>query len=146
MLGGVKNSHRSAAARQVASRQSSYFFAALTFAHLAFWAAAILALPAALILRLFLVAAGAAGLIEKPKICSSSFSSDWILSLMSAARRNCLADRLAMDALMPSVRNFWPKKSTSGFRGPLLWRLDPNSKLVFQSGEEFGNRHSRLHW
>jgi hypothetical protein len=68
------------------------------------------------------------------------------LSLMSAARRNCLADRLAMDALMPSVRNFWPKKSTSGFRGPLLLRLDPNSKLVFQSGEEFGNRHSRLHW
>jgi hypothetical protein len=29
-----------------------------------------------------------------------------------------LADRLAMDALMPSVRNFWPKKSTIGCRSP----------------------------
>ena len=118
MLGGVKNSRRSDADRQGASRQSSYFFAALTFAHRALAAAEILALPAALILRLFFGAAGAAGLVEEPKICSSSFSSDWILSLMSAARRNCLADRLAMDALMPSVRNFWPKKSTIGFRSP----------------------------
>jgi hypothetical protein len=42
------------------------------------------------------------------------------LSLMSAARRNCLAERLAMDALMPSVRNFWPKKSTIGCRSPFL--------------------------
>ena len=33
MLGGVKNSHRSAADRQGASCQSSYFFAALIFAH-----------------------------------------------------------------------------------------------------------------
>src|ERR1017187_4770990 len=129
--------------QQGTSCQRRYFFAALIFAHLAFWAAAILALPAALILRLFFGAAGAAGLVEEPKICPSSFSSDWILSLMSAARRNCLADRLAMDALMPSVRNFWPKKSTIGCRSPLLLRLDPDAKLVFQSGEQFGNRHRR---
>jgi hypothetical protein len=65
------------------------------------------------------------------------------LSLMSAARRNCRADRLAMDALMPSVRNFWHKKSTIGCRSPLLLSLDPDAKLVFQSGEQFGNRHRR---
>lgn len=106
MLRGVKNTHGSVANRQGMSNQNGYFFAALTFAHRALAAAEILALPAALILRLFFGAAGAAGLVEKPKICSSSFSIDWILSLMSAARRNCLADKLAMDALMPSVRNF----------------------------------------
>jgi hypothetical protein len=48
-----------------------------------------------------------------------------------------------MDALMLSVRNFWPEKSTIGCRSPLLWSLDPCSRIVFQSGEEFGNRHSR---
>ena len=120
MLGGVKNSHRSDADRQEASCQNRYFFAPLIFAHRALAAAEILALPAALILRLFFGVAGAAVLIDEPKICSSSFSSDWILSLMSAARRNCLADRLAMNALMPSVRNFWPKKSTVGCRSPFL--------------------------
>ena len=122
---------------------ANYFCAALTFAHRALAAAEILARPAALILRRFFGAAAATGWLEEPKICSSSFSSDWILSLMSAARRNCWADRLAMDALMPSVRNFWPKKSTIGCRSPLLLSLDPDAKLVFQSGEEFGNRHSR---
>ena len=31
------------------------------------------------------------------------------------------------------------------FRSPFLLSLDPDAKLVFQGGEEFGNRHSRLH-
>ena len=125
------------------SGDANYFCAALTFAHRALAAAEIRARPAALILRLLFGAASAAGLVEEPKICSSSFSSDWILSLMSAARRNCWADRLAMDALMPSVRNFWPEKSTISCRSPFLLRLDPHSKIVFQSGVEFENPHSR---
>jgi hypothetical protein len=50
-----------------------------------------------------------------------------------------------MDALMPSVRNFWPKKSTIGCRSPFLLSLDPDAKFVFQSGGEFWNRHSRQH-
>ena len=78
----------------------NYFFAALTFAQRAFAAAEIFALPAALILRLFFGATAAIGLAEAPKIWLNSFSSDWILSLMSAARRNCCADRLMIE-LMP---------------------------------------------
>jgi hypothetical protein len=31
-----------------------------------------------------------------------------------------LADRLAMDALMAPVRNFWPQKSTIGWRRFIL--------------------------
>ena len=85
----------------------SYFFAALTFAHRALAAAEILARPAALILRLFLGAAWAAGLIDELKICSSFFSSDWILSLMLAARLNCLAERFAIDELISrSIMSF----------------------------------------
>jgi hypothetical protein len=115
MLGGVKNSHRSAADRQGASRQSSYFFAPLIFAHLAFWAAAILALPAALILRLdFGAATGAAGLFDEPKILVNLFSSDWILSLMSAARLNCLAERSVIDELISrSIKSFTLKSQQS---------------------------------
>jgi hypothetical protein len=75
-------------------------FRPFTFAHRAFCAAAIFALPAALILRLFFGAPAATGFIEAPKIRPSSFSSDWILSFMLAARRNCCADRFAMDEFM----------------------------------------------
>jgi len=58
-------------------RHGIYFpFAALTFAQRNFAAAEILALPAALILRLFFGAATATGLVEEPKIRPSSFSSD----------------------------------------------------------------------
>jgi hypothetical protein len=110
-----KHSHRSAADRQGASRQSSYFFAALIFAHLAFWAAAILALPAALILRLdFGAAAGAAGLFDEPKILVNLFSSDWILSLMLAARLNCLAESCVIGELIGrSIMNFSLKSQQS---------------------------------
>ena len=65
----------------------------LTFAQRALAAAAILALPAALILCFF-GAATATGFIGEPKIRSSLFSRDWILSLMSAARRNCCAEQI----------------------------------------------------
>jgi len=63
--------------RQGLSCQSSYFFAAFIFAQRALAAADILALPAALILRLRFGAARAAGLVAEPKICSSSVSSVW---------------------------------------------------------------------
>jgi len=76
-------------------------FRPLTFAHRARAAAAILALPAALILRLFFGAATLVDFVEEPKIRPSLFSSDWILSLMLAARRNCCADRFVIDELMP---------------------------------------------
>ena len=59
-------------------------FFPLTVAHRAFTAARMLALPAALIFRR-LRGVGAALV---PSSRASSFSSDWILSLMSAARRN----------------------------------------------------------
>jgi hypothetical protein len=75
-------------------------FCPLTFAHLALAAAAIFALPAALILRFFFGATAVTDFVESPKIRPSSFSSDWILSFMLAARRNCCADRFAMDELM----------------------------------------------
>jgi hypothetical protein len=75
-------------------------FRPLTFAHRARAAAAILALPAALILRFFFGAATVVGFVEEPKIRPSLFSSDWILSLMLAARRNCCADRLVSNKLM----------------------------------------------
>ena len=90
-------------------------FCPLAFAHLAFWAAAILALPAALILRLdFGAATGAAGLFEEPKILCSLFWSDWILSLMLAARLNCLAERFAIGELIGcSIRSFGLKSQQS---------------------------------
>jgi hypothetical protein len=72
-------------------------FRPLTFAHRALCAAAIFALPEALILRLFFGAATATGLVEEPKIWLNSFWRNWILSLMSAARRNCCADRLMIE-------------------------------------------------
>ena len=72
----------------------------LTLAHRARAAAAILALPAALILRFFFGATAVMDFVEAPKIRPSSFSSDWILSFMLAARRNCCADRFAMDEFM----------------------------------------------
>ena len=66
--------------RLVESRPKTYevyfFFKALTFAHRALAAAEILALPAALILRLFFGAAVTAGFAGEPKIRPSSFSSD----------------------------------------------------------------------
>lgn len=76
-------------------------FCPLTFAHRARAAAAILALPAALILRFFFGATAVMDFVEAPKIRPSSFSSDWILSFMLAARRNCCADRFVMDELIP---------------------------------------------
>ena len=78
----------------------SAVFCPLTFAHRAREAAAILALPAALILRFFFGATVVLDFVEVTKIRPSSFSSDWILSFMLAARRNCRADRFAMDELM----------------------------------------------
>jgi hypothetical protein len=72
----------------------------LTFAQRALAAAAIFALPAALILRFFFGATAVLDFVEAPKIRPSSFSSDWILSFMLAARRNWRADRFAMDELM----------------------------------------------
>jgi hypothetical protein len=72
----------------------------LTFAHRNLAAAAIFALPAALILRFFFGATAVTDFGEAPKIRPSSFSSDWILSFMLAARRNWRADRFAMDELM----------------------------------------------
>ncbi|MGH7952984.1 MAG: hypothetical protein ACREFE_13860 [Limisphaerales bacterium] len=52
---------------------SRYFFAALIFAHRAFAAAAILALPAMLILRLFFGTATVTVFVGEPKIRISSF-------------------------------------------------------------------------
>ena len=60
-------------------------FRPLTFAHLARWAAAILRLPAALILRRLRGAAVPSVLANSRVI---SFSSDSILCFRSAARRN----------------------------------------------------------
>ena len=64
----------------------------LIFAHLAIWAARILALPAALTFRLFLGASIAwAGVgTSPPRISVSSFCRASILSLMSAAFRSCV--------------------------------------------------------
>src|ERR1017187_6311088 len=64
-------------------------FAPLTFAHRAFCAAAILARPAALILRFF----GALADTEAgaPRVEASSLFNASIFSLMSAARRSCVA-------------------------------------------------------
>ena len=76
-------------------------FRPFTFAHRARAAAAIFALPVALILRFFFGATEVKAFVEAPKIRPSSFSSDWILSFMLAARRNCCADRFVMDELMP---------------------------------------------
>ncbi len=69
----------------------------LAFAQRALCAAAIFFLTAALILRLFFGEAATAALADEPKIRYSLSSSDCILSLMFAARRSCLADRLAIE-------------------------------------------------
>jgi hypothetical protein len=76
---------------------AAFDFAPLIFAQRALAAAAILALPAALILCLFFGAATAAGFVGEPKNRPSSFSSDWISSLIAAARRSCFADRFAIE-------------------------------------------------
>ncbi|MGH7988881.1 MAG: hypothetical protein ACREDS_01615 [Limisphaerales bacterium] len=56
-------------------KKTPYFFA-LIFAQRALAAAEILALPAALILRLFFGVGAIAGFADEPKIRLSSFSSD----------------------------------------------------------------------
>ncbi|HEU5122938.1 MAG TPA: hypothetical protein VFW05_02620 [Verrucomicrobiae bacterium] len=73
-----------------------FFFSARTRAQRARAAAAILARPAALIVRFLDEAAGAAGAAAGllPRIVESSFSSASILSLISAARLSCFADTL----------------------------------------------------
>jgi len=77
------------------------YFLAFTFAHRAFCAAAIFFLAAALIFRLFFGTPGAAASLGEPKIVLSFFSSDWIFSLMPAARRNCFGERFINRELMP---------------------------------------------
>ena len=84
-----------------------FFFGAdavpLIFAHLANWAARILALPAALTLRL-LGASSWAGLgTSPPKIAFNSLCRTSILSLMSAALRSCVGVALII------VRAIWNK-------------------------------------
>jgi hypothetical protein len=82
------------------SRQCNYFFAALIFAHRALAAAAILARAVALILRLFFGSATATTVVEEPKIWFNFFCRDSIWSLMSAACRNCCAERLVISELI----------------------------------------------
>ncbi|GEM_PF-4296495 len=87
--------------RRPKSCEDYFFFKALTFAQRALAAAEILALPAALILRLFFGATASATVFAgEPKIRPSSFSSDSICSLIAAARRNCCADRLMIELML----------------------------------------------
>ena len=74
----------------------AYFFPALTLAHRALAAAAILARPAALIRRFFFGAVRAGPPLPVPLRPSNRWSSLCklsILSLIAAALRNCFADR-----------------------------------------------------
>jgi hypothetical protein len=74
----------------------NYFFAAFFafhFAHLALAAAAIRALPAALIFRLFFRTWAAPGLAVEPNIRLNLFSKATILSLRDAARRSSFGVR-----------------------------------------------------
>jgi hypothetical protein len=79
-------------------KEYSYFpaFAALTFAHLAFCAAAILRRADTLILRFGLGVSATGDEFEEPKMRPSFVSSDSILSLIRMARRSCLTEILAI--------------------------------------------------
>jgi hypothetical protein len=77
-----------------------FFFPALTFAHRAPAAAAILALVTALILNFFLGEFLPAIFDGEPKILPSCFSSDSIFSFSSAALLSCCGDSAASKELM----------------------------------------------
>jgi hypothetical protein len=75
-------------------------FDPLTLAHLALAAAEILARAVALILNLFFAITATSGWRGEPKMRPSVPSSNWILSLIQAARRNSRAERFAIDFVM----------------------------------------------
>lgn len=78
--------HSSAACKRASVSEAGYFFAALIFAQRAFWAATILAFPAALILCFcFFAATTTAGAFAPPKSWLNSASNEAICSLSSAA-------------------------------------------------------------
>jgi len=86
-------------------------------------------------LRLFFGVTAATGFIEEPKIRPSSFSSDWILSFMLAARRNCCADRFAMDETHGGQLRFLAGKSQCFI---LLFRFAVTKRALCFASRAFG--------
>src|ERR1035438_1466295 len=78
----------------------------LIFAHLAFWAARILALPAGLTFHFFTgTSVDWAGVgTSPPRISFNSPCSDWIFSWMSAALRNAFGDRIVIEFIVKQLR------------------------------------------